>query len=69
MLKNKKRERSRYLDFLVWCMVWGDKFIITPSEFWPEKASIYPALVIVFRLENPKSDHLSIYSFDDLKTC
>ena len=27
-------------------MVWGDKFIITPSEFWLEKVPIHSAVVI-----------------------
>jgi hypothetical protein len=27
-------------------MVWGDRFIITPSEFLSEKWTFYPALVI-----------------------
>ena len=27
-------------------MVWGDRFIITPSEFLYEKWTFYPALVI-----------------------
>ena len=34
--------------FLVWCgAVWGDRFIITPSEFFKEKGTFYSALVIV----------------------
>ena len=27
--------------------VWGDLFIITPSEVWPGKVPVYPAGVIV----------------------
>ena len=27
-------------------MVWGDRFVITPSEFLSEKWTFYPALVI-----------------------
>ena len=26
-------------------MVWGDLFIITPFEFWPEKVPFYSAVV------------------------
>ena len=36
--KEQKRERSRFLDFFVWCG--NDQFIITPSEFWPESAVV-----------------------------
>ena len=37
----------RFLYFLVWCgAVWGDRFIITPSEFFKEKGTFYSALVI-----------------------
>ena len=37
----------RFLYFLAWCgAVWGDRFIITPSEFFKEKGTFYSALVI-----------------------
>ena len=38
----------RFLYFLVWCgAVWGDRFIITPSEFFKEKpkGTFYSAVV------------------------
>ena len=50
ILKNKKAkngERSSVFVLLVWCgAVWGDRFIITPSEFFKEKGTFYCALVI-----------------------
>ena len=31
----------RFLYFLEWCgAVWGDRFIITPSEFFKEKGTL-----------------------------
>ena len=42
----------RFLYFLVWCgAVWGDRFIITPSEFFKEKGTFYSALVIYSWIE------------------
>ena len=53
ILKNKKAKNAnvpRFLHFLVWCgAVWGDRFIITPSEFFKEKGTFYSALVIPCR--------------------
>ena len=44
-LKIKKQKIAnvpRFLYFLVWCgAVWGDRFIITPSEFFKKKGTFY----------------------------
>ena len=45
--KQKMANVPRFLYFLVWCgAVWGDRFIITPSEIFNEKGIFYSALVI-----------------------
>ena len=33
-------------------MVWGDKFIITPSEFWPEKVPNVAPILCTFTLHH-----------------
>ena len=42
--KNKKGNVPRFSYFF--SMVWGDRFIITPSEFLSEKWTLYSASVI-----------------------
>ena len=44
ILKNEKWERSSVFAFF--SMVWGDRFIITPSEIQGEKVPFYSAVVI-----------------------
>ena len=37
----------RFFYFLVWCgAVWGDRFIITPSEFFKEKGTFYSVIYV-----------------------
>ena len=41
-----KIKEGNVLGFWIFSTVWGDSFIITPSEFWPEKVPIYPDLTL-----------------------